>query len=136
MQCACRLGVCVAGRSVGRCDRKSARARMYMHVRGMRGQQWVHEGQCAHGGVRVCAWGLGAGTAPLQALIICNTISAAPRLCSRDCWYRSRCFSISFSWWGAGFGAQQPSLGLQGLVSSLVCLPSSSHICHPPSQGA
>lgn len=35
--------------------------------------------------------------APLQALIIWSTISAAPRLCSRDCWYRSLCFSISFS---------------------------------------
>lgn len=34
---------------------------------------------------------------PLQALIICSTISAAPRLWRRDCWYRSRCFSISFS---------------------------------------
>lgn len=35
--------------------------------------------------------------APLQALIICSTISAAPRVCSRACWYRRRCFSISFS---------------------------------------
>lgn len=34
---------------------------------------------------------------PLQALIICRTISAAPRLWSLDCWYRSLCFSISFS---------------------------------------
>lgn len=34
---------------------------------------------------------------PLQALIICSTISAAPRSCRRDCWYRSLCFSISFS---------------------------------------
>lgn len=34
---------------------------------------------------------------PLQALIICRTISAAPRLWSRDCWYSSLCFSISFS---------------------------------------
>lgn len=34
----------------------------------------------------------------MQALIICSTISAAPRLCSRACWYRSLCFSISFSW--------------------------------------
>lgn len=36
-------------------------------------------------------------TLPLQALIICSTISAAPRLWSLDCWYRSLCFSISFS---------------------------------------
>lgn len=41
-------------------------------------------------------WRWGAGL-PLQALIICRTISAAPRLWSLDCWYRSLCFSISFS---------------------------------------
>lgn len=35
---------------------------------------------------------------PLVALIICNTISAAPRACSLACWYRIFCFSISFSW--------------------------------------
>lgn len=40
-----------------------------------------------------CMW-----RTPLQALIIWSTISAAPRLCSRACWYRSLCFSISFSW--------------------------------------
>lgn len=78
--------------------------------------------------------GVRAQTAPLQALIICNTISAAPRLCSRDCWYRSLCFSISFSWgWvGAGFSAQQPSLGPQGLSLLPVCLSSSSYPCHSP----
>lgn len=47
----------------------------------------------------VCSGGAGClWRAPLQALIICSTISAAPRLCSRACWYRSLCFSISFSW--------------------------------------
>lgn len=35
---------------------------------------------------------------PLLALIICSTISAAPRACSLACWYRIFCFSISFSW--------------------------------------
>lgn len=78
-----------------------------MQVGGM--QRWPepagrHPGRC--GGCaprgRGTAWDWGAQTAPLQALIICSTISAAPRLCSRDCWYRSLCFSISFSWGGVG----------------------------------
>lgn len=38
-----------------------------------------------------------SSSVPLQALIICRTISAAPRLWSLDCWYRSLCFSVSFS---------------------------------------
>ncbi|TNN62820.1 hypothetical protein EYF80_026895 [Liparis tanakae] len=29
--------------------------------------------------------------------MVCSTISAAPRSCSRACWYSSFCFSISFS---------------------------------------
>lgn len=70
------------------------------------------DGGCVLIGEKGNAWD-GGQTAPLQALIICNTISAAPRLCSRDCWYRSLCFSISFSWGvgGAGVSGQQPSRG-------------------------
>lgn len=49
---------------------------------------------CVSVHVRMCEW---VQQLPLQALIICSTISAAPRLCRRDCWYRSLCFSISFS---------------------------------------
>lgn len=53
-----------------------------------------------------------AGQQPLQALIICSTISAAPRLWRRDCWYRSRCFSISFSCESRGGGRPlKPCLG-------------------------
>lgn len=39
-----------------------------------------------------------SSSSPLLALIICSTISAAPRACSLACWYRIFCFSISFSW--------------------------------------
>ena len=35
---------------------------------------------------------------PLLALMVWSTISAAPRSCSRACWYNSFCFSISFSY--------------------------------------
>lgn len=64
--------------------------------------------------------------APLQALIICSTISAAPRLCSRDCWYRSLCFSISFSWdRGRPMGEAPPAP--QPAPSPLTPLPSGSN---------
>lgn len=35
---------------------------------------------------------------PLLTLMVCRTISGAPRRCSLACWYSSFCFIISFSW--------------------------------------
>lgn len=52
---------------------------------------WMNRGRSLEEGLD------GGPSLPLQALIICRTISAAPRLCSLACWYRSLCFSISFS---------------------------------------
>lgn len=49
------------------------------------------------------------GTLPLLALMVCSTISAAPRSWSRACWYRSFCFSISFSW------IQIPTIYVEGI---------------------
>lgn len=34
---------------------------------------------------------------PLLTLMVCRTISGAPRRCSLACWYSSFCFIISFS---------------------------------------
>lgn len=53
--------------------------------------------QCEYFQYRMCAAGHRVGNLPLLALMVWSTISAAPRSCSRACWYNSFCFSISFS---------------------------------------
>lgn len=57
---------------------------------------------------------------PLLALIICSTISAAPRACSLACWYRIFCFSISFSWQAK---RQVQSTGMIRLLANMLQFP-------------